>query len=331
MLTHIINGFSPAYGVLSASFLTVLALFVLYFKFTRPLPTDRGRAFAAQGTLSIGKPTGAGIYFITVYILTSILFIPFSLPIGLTYVLVLFSMLFGFFDDRAEKPWHEYLKGFLDLILSVSAAIVYAVFYGTKIILPVINVRFEMPFVLFVILATLLVWTAINVTNCTDGVDGLSGSMSIVSIASFIILSYLNHIQSDWNYSLIVLIFALLVYLFFNTNPSRILMGDAGSRALGIVLAISALHTGSPFAYLIICLLFIIDGAAGILKISLKRFFGILILKNITTPIHDHYRERASLPNKKYQLKNQTLTARFTIVHMLICLFYLMLVYIVRL
>lgn len=330
MLIHFFTHFTPAFGVLSASLLTVVTLFILYFKFTHPLPTDRGRAFAAQGELSIGKPTGAGIYFVLVYLIASTLLLPLSLPIALSYALVFLSMLFGFLDDRAKKPWHEYLKGILDLILSVSAAIVYAIFYGTKIIMPVLNIQFEMPFAVFVILASLLVWTAINVTNCTDGVDGLSGSMSVISLVSFIILSYFNHVHSDWHYSTIVLIIALFVYLFFNTNPSRILMGDAGSRALGIVLAISALHTGSPFAYLIICLLFIVDGSAGILKISFKRFFGILIFKNITTPIHDHFRERASQPDKKYQLKNHTLTTRFSIVHALICLLYLMLVYAIR-
>jgi len=330
LLIHFLSQFSLGSGVLCASLLTVVTLFVLYSKFTHPLPTDRGRAFAAQGALSIGKPTGAGIYFVLVYIIASILFLPLSLPIGLFYALVFLSMLFGFLDDRADKPWHEYFKGLLDLLLSVSTAIVYAFFYGTTINLPFFKAGFDMPFVLFVILASLLVWAAINVTNCTDGVDGLSGSMTIISLVSFITLSYLNRVHSDWNYSLVVLIFALLVYLFFNTNPSQLLMGDAGSRALGIVLAISALHTGSPFSYLIICLLFIVDGSAGILKISFKRFFGILIFKNITTPIHDHFRERASQPDKKYQLKNQTLTMRFSIVHALICLFYLMFVYVFR-
>ena len=69
-------------------------------------------------------------------------------------------------------------------------------------------------------------------------------------------------------------------------------MGDAGSRAMGFFLAILALKCGHPFAFLLAALVFIVDGSLGIIKISLKRFLHISILKNTRTPLHDCARKQ---------------------------------------
>ena len=69
-------------------------------------------------------------------------------------------------------------------------------------------------------------------------------------------------------------------------------MGDAGSRAMGFFIAMLSLKCGHPFAFLLAAIVFIADGSLGILKISLKRFLHIWILKNTLTPLHDHVRKR---------------------------------------
>lgn len=315
-----------------SSILTLFLTFLLLGKFRKLLPIDRGRAFASQGDISIGKPTGAGLYFITVYLLSVIFFFPPNIEIILFYVIIEITMLFGFLDDRAKKPWHEYFKGALDLLVSFVASMLFALTAGSDIILPILGRTILVPFWLFVFLGTLLIWASINVTNCTDGVDGLSSSLTIISLISFALLSIIIGTAGVWFCSVIVLIFALLAYLWFNTSPSKLLMGDAGSRALGIVLALSALFTKNPLSYLAICLIFILDGGAGLAKISLKRFLHIKILKNTTTPLHDHFRERGvHVESKKYNWKNQTLTIRFSLINVVICSLYLFIVYIVRL
>ena len=68
-------------------------------------------------------------------------------------------------------------------------------------------------------------------------------------------------------------------------------MGDAGSRAMGFFIAMLSLKCGHPFAFLLAAIVFIVDGSLGILKISLKRFLHISILKNTRTPLHDHARK----------------------------------------
>ena len=113
--------------------------------------------------------------------------------------------------------------------------------------------------------------------------DGLSASLAVVSIGTFL-LAYGEEL-GDYSTAAIVFIGALLAYLWSNAKPSSLLMGDAGSRAMGFFLAILALKCGHPFAFLLAALVFI-------LKISFKRFLHISILKNTLTPLHDHVRKR---------------------------------------
>ena len=69
------------------------------------------------------------------------------------------------------------------------------------------------------------------------------------------------------------------------------LMGDAGSRALGFFMAVLAMQTGHPFMYLLLAVVLVVDGGIGLVKIFLLRFFKIAILKNTRTPLHDHARK----------------------------------------
>ena len=125
--------------------------------------------------------------------------------------------------------------------------------------------------------------------NCTDGVDGLSASLAVVTIGTYLI-AYHEEL-ADYNTAGVVFMGALLAYLWSNAKPSTLLMGDAGSRAMGFFIAILSLKCGHPFAFLLAAIVFIVDGSLGILKISLKRFLHISILKNTRTPLHDHVRK----------------------------------------
>ena len=64
----------------------------------------------------------------------------------------------------------------------------------------------------------------------------------------------------------------ILGYLWYNAHPSRLLMGDAGSRAIGIFFAILSLKSGYVLLFIPFCIVFIVDGGIGIIKVSLLRF-----------------------------------------------------------
>ena len=273
-----------ALGFLLAFALTALMDSV----FREKLPQDHGRAFAVNGELSKGKARGSGLIFVLCIALVTLAVVPLRTEYIIYTVLLIASMLSGYFDDASEVAWNEYKKGLIDLVIAIVAGVTYLNFNSTAV--HFLNWSFAIPYPLYLVLIVVLIWASINVVNCTDGVDGLSASLAVVSIGTFL-LAYGKEL-GDYATAAIVFIGALLAYLWMNAKPSTLLMGDAGSRAMGFFLAILALKSNHPFAFLLAALVFIVDGSLGILKISFKRFLHISILKKTLTPLHDHVRKR---------------------------------------
>ena len=273
-----------ALGFLLAFALTAL----MDSMFRERLPHDHGRAFAVNGELSKGKARGSGLIFVLCIALVTLAVIPFRVEYLIYTALLIASMLSGYFDDAADTAWNEYKKGLIDFVIAVVAGVTYLNFNGTGVQL--LNWAFRIPYPLYLLLIVVLIWASINVVNCTDGVDGLSASLAVVSIGTFL-LAYWEEL-GEYATAGVIFIGALLAYLWSNAKPSTLLMGDAGSRAMGFFLAILALKSNHPFAFLLAALVFIVDGSLGILKISFKRFLHISILKKTLTPLHDHVRKR---------------------------------------
>lgn len=265
------------------------AFFSLKF-FKRILPKDQGRAFAVNGALSEGKPRGAGIIFVTSFTLCTALFYPLDIENIIYLVLVYAAMLSGYFDDAAETPWGNLKKGLIDLVISLGIAFTYYFYNGSQVKLYITNSTFTIPAPLFIILAGVLVWTAINVTNCTDGVDGLCGSL-VMTVLLPLALMVTKSGAADMLLPMIMFV-TLAAYLWFNCSPSQMLMGDAGSRALGVFLAVMFLKTAAPFAFIPMAIVIILDGGLGLLKLSFRRFLKIKnFMEGIRTPLHDHARK----------------------------------------
>ncbi len=280
-------------GILFAFAITCMAI----SKFNKFLPKDMGRQFAHDGSLSAGKPRGAGIIFVLTFVISALIFSELNAEIAIYLGLVVVEMLTGYFDDAAEKPWGEYLKGALDLIVAVVVAVVYLYYNTSTINFALFGISVTIPPVVFGILTVVLVWASINVTNCSDGVDGLSGTLTIITLMTFFILNYLTFTVDGFNFCILLFVVCLLGYLWYNATPSKLLMGDAGSRAMGIFIAIVAIKSQSPLIYLFAAVMLIIDGGLGLIKVFLLRFLKIRILKNTTTPIHDHVRKNLGWSN----------------------------------
>ena len=273
-----------ALGFLLAFALTALMDSV----FREKLPHDHGRAFAVNGELSKGKARGSGLIFVLCIALVTLAVVPLRTEYIIYTVLLIASMLSGYFDDASEVAWNEYKKGLIDLVIAIVAGVTYLNFNSTTV--NFLQWSFAIPYPLYLVLIVVLIWASINVVNCTDGVDGLSASLAVVSIGTFL-LAYWDQL-GEYATAGVIFIGALLAYLWMNAKPSTLLMGDAGSRAMGFFLAILALKCGHPFAFLLAALVFIVDGSLGIIKISLKRFLHISILKNTRTPLHDCARKQ---------------------------------------
>lgn len=294
-------------GCLLAFLVTAFLLYALRNK----LPRDQGRKFAVEGALSQGKARGAGVVFVPVFAIFTLIFTELTLETVLYLVFILASMLTGYLDDASEKPWNEYKKGALDLLISAGITTVYIINHGTEIGLAPFLFGFKLPVWLFAIMSVVLIWVSINVTNCTDGVDGLSASVVIVTLASFAVYLSMYGRGGDMVYASILFIMCLLAYLLFNATPSTILMGDAGSRAMGTLIAIMTLISGQPLLFLLFGLVLVLDGGLGLLKLFLLRFLKIKILANTRTPLHDHVR-------KVLNWSNTQTVFRFTIFQLII-------------
>ncbi|MBE6755143.1 MAG: phospho-N-acetylmuramoyl-pentapeptide-transferase [Ruminococcaceae bacterium] len=276
------------------SFISVFALLKI---FRNKLPADQGRDFAFNGKLSRGKARGAGIIFIICFIVTSLLFISVAPEYLAYYALIFAGMLSGYLDDRADKPWGEYKKGIIDLVISFLLALTFANFNPGLLKIDLFFADFNINKWIFIAISTIFFWLMINATNCTDGIDGFCGSLSINSLLAIIAIGLMSGMDEVHAKTIVAMIFAIVAYLWFNAEPSTILMGDAGSRAIGLFLGLSILKTGNMLLAIPICFLILLDGLVGIFKIILIRFLKINALKNIRTPLHDHFRKNKGWSN----------------------------------
>lgn len=268
-----------------------LATIIVISKLGAYLPKDAGRDFAHDGKLSAGKPRGAGIIFVLVFVVAAVLFIPFSTENAIYLVLIIICMMTGFLDDASRNPWGEYKKGFLDLCVAALVAITFLHYNSSVVELAMFGVKFTLHPVVFALLAVVLVWTSVNVTNCSDGVDGLSGTLTIITLMTIYIIDQIKSLANDFSFMILLFCVCILGYLWYNATPSRLLMGDAGSRAMGLFISIAILKTGCPLLYIPVALVLILDGGLGLLKVSLIRFLKIHIMNHVRTPLHDHVRK----------------------------------------
>lgn len=275
------------------------------------LPKDGGREFAHDGKLSAGKPRGAGIIFVLVFVFAALVFVPLQAELVIYLLLLTVSMLTGYLDDAAKTPWGEYKKGFLDLCVAALVAATYLKYNPAEVEFALFHVKFVLHPALFAVLAVILVWVSVNVTNCADGVDGLSGTLAIVTLVTIYLIDRIKGRSDHFAYAILLFVVCILGYLWFNATPSKLMMGDAGSRAMGLFIGIAILKTGCPVLYIPVAIVLILDGGLGLIKVSLIRFLKIHIMKNIRTPLHDHVR-------KVWGWSNTQTVFRFAIIQIMI-------------
>lgn len=316
---HLQNYWGPARLLCSYAVIIAVALYAGFFtartfipKLYKFMPHDRGREFTANAEQAKGKPTGTGSLFITFFVIDCFLFIPLNLYQSLILALTWLTMLTGFLDDRSVTSWGEYRKALLDLIIALSSSLV--LLYSAKNASADGKVYFWLPFItnqvavneiLYVIICTIMLWASINTTNCTDGVDGLSATLVLIALFTlgavfYFVLGHtdisayllLPHIEdgAKWGAMLFALAGVVMGYLWHNAFPSKCLMGDAGSRALGYFIGACVMVSGNPFLILVTSSIIFVNGGMGLLKVFLLRFFKIRIFSKITFPLHDHMR-----------------------------------------
>lgn len=307
--------------------------FVLLPRLMNRLPRDRGRAHAVGAAASQGKPTGAGVIFITIFTVVELIVLPPSWQATTILALTFLAMLSGWFDDKAVNSWGEYRKALMDLALAALASAVLCELKDTNVWLPFTKETLAVPPWLFIPAGTVLIWTAINSTNCTDGVDGLSGTLAAIALTSLAGLLYfglghagiadyllLPHYPDGaiWGIMAISMVGTVMGYLWFNAHPSTLLMGDAGSRALGFLLGVFVIKTGNPFTVFIVSAVLLVNGGTGLVKVALLRFAKIAIFRTIRFPLHDHVRHNKGWSNPQVLVRFSLIQVMLTLVLMVL-------------
>jgi phospho-N-acetylmuramoyl-pentapeptide-transferase len=288
------------------------------------LPTDRGREYAVDAEKSIGKPMSAGILFIPMFVIISLLVVPFDWRFVEILACVSIAMVVGYLDDRSVGGWSEYRLGAVDLVIALLASMAICQMAPYTIWLPLYKDPIVISPALFLLGATPLIWVSINATNCTDGVDGLSASLSSMSILFLggILYGIVGHadisayllvphydLGADWAIMAFVMVGCLAGYLWHNSYPSAVLMGDSGSRPVGLMLGVLVLACGNPFLILVVAFMVLVNGATGMIKVALLRFFKIGIFHNIRYPLHDHVRHNMGWSNTQVLVRFMLLQA----------------------
>ncbi len=313
----------------------LFSLFLLPRLAFKYCPRDRGRAHAVESNAAQGKPTGTGIVFVPIFLAVQLFVLPLNFEIFGILALTLVACIFGFLDDKANDAWGEYIKGGIDLVIGVVAAILLSNLNPVEIWFPLTKYSMTLDPIFYIPLAVVWIWTSINATNCSDGVDGLSGTLSGIAFLSLGALLYFvvgNAAMAKYllvpNYAdgaaygilAISMVGTLAGYLWHNAHPSILMMGDAGSRAIGFLLGVLVLKCGNPFLSVIVAGVLMINGGTGLVKVALLRFFKISIFKSIRFPIHDHVRKNMNWSTPQVLVRFSLVQMTLTMVLMVLVL-----------
>ena len=175
-------------------------------------------------------------------------------------------------------------------------------------ILPFVSEQYT--WIIYVLVVIVIVTAVSNGANITDGIDGLAaGASGIIGItlAIFAYLSgrvdfssYLN-IMYIPNLSELVIfctafVGACLGFLWYNSYPAQVFMGDTGSLTLGGIIAVLALAVRKELLIPVLCGIFLVENLSVIMQVSYfkytKKKFGEGRRIFLMSPLHHHYQKR---------------------------------------
>ena len=198
--------------------------------------------------------------------------------------------------------------------------------------------------VVYVAVAIFIVTAVSNAANLTDGIDGLAtgvaavvgGALAILAwlagnviMANYLAITYLPNI-GELTMFITSFVGALLGFLWFNTHPAQIFMGDTGSLAIGGIIAVFALLIHKELLLPILCGIYLIEDLSVIIqRYSCKHYRRKHKLPASQpvppearpfryTPLHHHYQEKHRPDGSG--LKDEKIVQRFTIIGILLAI-----------
>lgn len=262
-----------------------------------------------------GTPTMGGIIFLISALLMTLIFVPFNMSTAIILLCTLGYGAIGFIDDfrKLVLKQSEGLTPKEKMILQFALAIIITImaYINDKESVSSLRLLFtnhviNVGFFGFVILVFIIIGTT-NAVNLTDGLDGLATS---VSLPVFICLFLLSTNETTRIFS-IIMFACLLGFLYFNSNPASVFMGDTGSMAIGGAVVALAIIEKLPIYLVIFGGVYVIETLSVMIQVTSyktrnkKRVF-------LMTPIHHHFELKG--------YKEPQIVTAFTIASTLLCL-----------
>lgn len=199
----------------------------------------------------------------------------------------------GFADDVAKLRMKRSLglraRGKLGLQLGLSVIIgLIAVRYGgidETINIPMSDYAVDIG-IAYYLMIFLVVAGFSNAVNLTDGLDGLAAGAVAVTMLTYTGIAFLSN-QMDLGIIGAGIVGACVGFLWFNSFPAEVFMGDTGSLGLGGAIAAMAVITKTEILLLIIGAIFVAEALSVIIQVLSYRSFGKRVF--LMTPIHHHF------------------------------------------
>ena len=320
---------------LVTSFFIVLVLMPYWIKIQKnafpsgqPIRTDGPQSHYHKK----GTPTLGGVLVLFSIIMSTILWT--SSFSSFNYILILTLILFGligFFDDLQKVKLGKGITSKIKFLSQLFATLViyfsikYNGFDLNQFSIPFLkNVSIELGYFYFVLILLIVIGST-NATNLTDGLDGLVTMPLIFVFLTFAIFAYVLGNINFSDYLLVnyikgsgeIVIFctsaigALLGFLWFNSSPASIFMGDTGSQSLGASLAVTSILLKQEIVLAVAGGLFVIETLSVMIQVS---YFRLSKGKRVflMAPLHHHYEKKG--------LSEQKIVIRFWILSFLFCL-----------
>lgn len=332
----------------AGTFLAALAVLLLLPKLWHLSPRDHGKVILGlEGMASAGKPTGTGLWVSLIVLPIVLLVMPLSVPVLGMMLCLYAAMAFGYLDDRAVKPWGQLKKGVFDVAVCIGVAVflfsalegrIWVPFFACG---PLPGGAWTLPWWIYVPSTAFVLFLAMNATNCSDGVDGLAGSLSLISLAALAVFLYAvtgyrpmadyllvthNYLAVRWAILLMTVAGGFAGYLWWNAEPSKALMGDAGSRFLGLLIGTGVMVTENPFLICAFAPVVLVNGGGGLVKLVLLRILRkcglevrpsselkpeeerrkravVKVLQSVRFPLHDQCKKHLKWSNAQVLLR----------------------------
>ncbi len=257
-----------------------------------------------------GTPTMGGMVVVAAVLVSTLLLADLTnANVWLTIAVMLGFAYLGFVDDwkkitkQDSKGLSERGKLIVQFSLgSAAASILCMMGFGTELTIPFLkDVSFQLGVIGFILFTSFVLVATSNAVNFTDGLDGLAIGPAMTVAVTYGVFSYLagnmkyaeylgvHYVSGAGEVAIILasMFAAGLGFLWYNTFPAQVFMGDTGSMALGGTLGFVAVLVKQELILVIAGGVFVMEGASVVIqryyyKATKKRVFRM-------APIHHHF------------------------------------------